>query len=164
MTGSGLCSSLTNTLLKPCPNTKSLPLVNMESHGNLVFMMLMSCWFQGCFYWFATPKAKAPPPAILKTSLSPKWLLSFLYHRHNCLDKQLFAGSESEEQLPWNAGPLQIGCIYIFTGAVMFSATDAKAACDVYFSGVFSLPGSTCSDTVASFPMESWAKAATQEA
>lgn len=34
-------------------------------------------------------------------------------------------------------GPLQIGCIYIFRGTVMFSAMDAKAACDVFLCCLF---------------------------
>lgn len=83
-------------------------------------------------------QAASPPPAFLKSSLSPKRLLSFLHRWRTCSDKQLFTASEPEKQLPWNAGPLQIGSIYIFTSVVMSSVTDAKEACDVYHYVLFS--------------------------
>lgn len=119
--GSGLRSSLANTLLTPCRNTKSRQSGIYDARvlpNPRVFLLTRhthsqgssSCYFKNITLPEMTPLLSAPSAHLFgQAAVCWVWI--------------------------WGAaslkGPLQIGCIYIFTGAVMFSATDAKAASDV---------------------------------
>lgn len=115
--GAGLRSSLANT---PCRNTTSRQSGIYDARvlpNPRVFLLTRhthsqgsSCYFTNITFPEMTPFLSAPSAHLFgQAAVCWVWI--------------------------WGAaslkGPLQIGWIYIFRGAVMFSATNAKAACDV---------------------------------